>query len=109
MTEQPTPPSDENQNWTTPPQPPGNVPYGYVVYQPPPLNTNAILALVLGAMVLPPLGIWLGYKAQEEIARTGERGIELAKAGVVVGWVLTGLFVLAFCGICVLGSVWPNQ
>jgi hypothetical protein len=123
MTEQPMPPSDEPADPWTPqypqdaqnpqypqnPPPPGPGPYGYVVYQQPPLNTNALLALVLGAMVLPPLGIYFGYKAREEIARTGQRGSELATAGIVVGWVLTGLFVVAVCGFCLLGAVVPNR
>src|SRR5262245_4601418 len=129
MTDQPTP-SDAPQDWPPPirpPQPeqptqwspqywqppvqqppPGQVPpwmvppgqYGYVVYQPSPYNTLAILALVLGVMVLPPLGIYFGHKAQQQIAQTGERGVELAKAGVVVGWILTcfyGVFFVIWC------------
>jgi UPF0716 family protein affecting phage T7 exclusion len=73
-----------------------------MVYQPPPYNVLAILSLVLGIMVLPPLGIYFGHKAQAQIAQTGERGVELAKAGVVVGWILTSLYVLMFCGVCFL-------
>jgi hypothetical protein len=52
--------------------------------------------------VLPPLGIYFGKKAQQQIAVTGERGIELAKAAVVVGWVLTigvGAFFVIWCVI----------
>ena len=120
MTDESTPPSDQPhirppqpdqpaqwspQYWQPPvqPPPPGQIPpgqYGYMVYQPPPYNTLAILALVLGVMVLPPLGIYFGHKAQEQIAQTGERGVELAKAGVLVGWILTvfyGLFFVAWC------------
>jgi len=117
MTDLPTPPSDAPQDGTPqvrPPQPErptqwspeywqppvqprpvvpyGMVPpgqYGYMVYQPPPYNTLAVLALVLGIMVLPPLGIYFGHKAQQQIAQTGERGIELAKVGVVSGWIGT--------------------
>ena len=81
---------------------------GYVWYQPPPYNTLAILALVLGVMVLPPLGIYFGHKAQEQIAQTGERGVELAKAGVVVGWILTSLYGVLFCGVCLLASQAPR-
>jgi hypothetical protein len=87
------------------PYPPGPYLYpppGYVVYQPQPgINVYAILSLVLGIMVLPPLGIYFGRKAKEQIEETGERGIELAKVGEVVGWVLTILYGLFFCFICV--------
>jgi hypothetical protein len=103
------------QQWQPPPvQPPpsGQIPpgwqppgqYGYVVYQAPPYNTLAILALVLGAMVLPPLGIYFGHKAQQQIAQTGERGVELAKAGVVVGWILTALYGLFFIVWCAFAA-----
>src|SRR6185369_12565036 len=80
----------------------GPPPAGYPGYPvQPPINTYAILGLVLAIFVLPPLGIYFGRKAQQQIAVTGERGIELAKAGVVVGWVLTilwGVLVLIWCG-----------
>jgi Domain of unknown function (DUF4190) len=71
----------------------------------------AMLALVFGVMVFPPLGICLGHKAKEQIAQTGERAVELANAGMVVGWIFTvfyGLFFLVWCGfmgIFVLGAV----
>jgi hypothetical protein len=80
------------------PGPPPYPPYGY----PPPINMYAILALVFGAMVFPPLGIYFGSKAKKQIAQTGERGVELATAGLVVGWIFTaiyGLFVLVWCGV----------
>jgi hypothetical protein len=79
------------------PQPPPvtcqHVPY---VYQPPtPYNTYAILSLVLAVVVLPPLGIYFGNLAKKQITETGERGIELADAAVVVGWVMS-ILMLAF-------------
>jgi len=77
-----------------------------MVYQPPPYNTLAVLALVLGIMVLPPLGIYFGHKAQQQIAQTGERGIELANAAVIVGWVLSGILAVGFVLWCaVFGSM----
>jgi hypothetical protein len=72
-----------------------------VAYQPP-FNAYAIVSLVLSVAVFPPLGIYFGYKAKEQIARTGERGIELATVGVIVGWVFTGLagvLILLWCGM----------
>lgn len=84
--------------------PPGHVypppPYGYVVA--PSYNTYAILAVVFAFAVFAPLGIFFGYKARDQIARTGERGIELAKVGIIGGWVLTcvqGAFLIVWCGL----------
>lgn len=87
---------------------PGNPPYPPYGY-PAPFNTYAILALIFGAMVFPPLGIYFGKKAKGQIAQTGERGVELATAGIVVGWIFTilyGLFLVAWCGMAtvLLGS-----
>jgi Domain of unknown function (DUF4190) len=82
-----------------------------VGYQtPPPHNLYAILSLVFSVAVFPPVGIYLGYKAKQQIAETGERGIELAQVGIVVGWIFTALFALFFlvwCGMLFtfLGSV----
>jgi peptidyl-prolyl cis-trans isomerase B (cyclophilin B) len=76
-------------------------------YQPPPpYNTYAILALVLAIFVLPPLGIYFGNQAKKQIAVNGERGIELANAAVIVGWVMS-ILMLAFLTIwCLLfGSI----
>ncbi|GAA2401261.1 hypothetical protein Cme02nite_58740 [Catellatospora methionotrophica] len=81
-------------------------PYPYGPYPPqPPYNVYAILSLALGLFVLPPLGIYFGTKAKQQIAASGERGIELANAGVIVGWVLTGLFVAFFVIWCAMGAL----
>ena len=80
-----------------PHQPPA--PYGYPPPAPP-VNLSAILSLVLGVFVFPPLGIYFGGRAKREIARTGERGIELAVAGTVVGWVFTLLWVAMVLFVC---------
>ncbi|HZM75974.1 MAG TPA: DUF4190 domain-containing protein [Candidatus Limnocylindrales bacterium] len=67
---------------------------------PPPYNLYAILSLIFSVAVFPPVGIYLGYKAKEEITRTGERGIELAQVGIVVGWIFTSLyavFLIVWC------------
>jgi hypothetical protein len=96
MTE-PQPPEPSAPGTGQPPYPPPYPPYGYQ----PPINMYAILALVLGAAVFPPLGIYFGYKAKEQIAQTGERGTELATAGLVIGWIFTALyavFMVIWCG-----------
>ncbi len=88
------------------PLPPGYPPYAayppYPAYAyPPRVNVYAILALVFSAMIFPPVGIVLGYKARRQIAQTGERGSELATAGIVVGWIfpcIYGLFFIVWCG-----------
>jgi hypothetical protein len=103
-------PGQENQppyyqppyNPQYPPVPPPGYP-GYPNYGPyqPPYNTMAILSLVFAVFVFPPLGIFFGYRAKQQIAVSGERGLELATAGLITGWVLTSiyaLFLLIFCG-----------
>lgn len=58
-----------------------------------PTNTLAILSLVM-AFVFAPAGLVLGIVARRQIRRTGEDGAGLALAGIIVGGVVTGLFVL---------------
>src|SRR5690348_1537697 len=71
--------------------PPGYPPpYGYRA----PTNTMAILALVF-AFVFAPVGLGLGIAARRQIARTGEEGSGLALAGMIVGGLFTGLWVIA--------------
>lgn len=81
---------------TEPPRP-------YFVPQPP-VNTYAILAAIFAFVVFPPLGIYFGNKAKQQIEQSGERGIELAKVGIIGGWILTilyGLFMIVWCGFFV--------
>jgi Domain of unknown function (DUF4190) len=61
-------------------------------------NTMAILALVL-ALVFAPAGIVCGHIAKRQIRQTGEQGSGLATAGLWIGYILTGLYVLACCGV----------
>ena len=95
-----------------PPPPYGPPPYGPPPYgpyppyaYPRPINTYAILALVLGAAVFPPLGIYFGKKAKQQIAQTGERGVELATAGLVVGSILTAIYGLVILVYCVVVGI----
>jgi hypothetical protein len=67
----------------------------------PPVNTLAILALVL-SFVVSIGGIVCGHLALSQIKRTGESGRELALAGLIVGYVFTGIGVLAFLFTMVL-------
>jgi hypothetical protein len=66
------------------------------------VNTYAILAAVFAFVAFPPLGIYFGRKAKEQIAQSGERGIELANVGIIAGWILSvffGLFMIVWCGL----------
>ena len=58
-----------------------------------PTNGMAVAALVT-AFVIAPVGIGLGIAARKQIRQTGEEGDGLALAGIVVGSVITGIYVL---------------
>jgi len=75
--------------------PPGYPPPGYA--QPRSTNIMAILSLVL-AFVFSPAGIVLGHIASKQIRQTGEEGAGLAKAGMIISYVFTGLYLLFCCG-----------
>lgn len=74
-----------------PPTGPYQPPYGYP-YPPAQMGTNtlAILALVF-AFVCAPAGIVMGAIARKQIQRTGEQGMGLATAGLVLGIVFTAI------------------
>ncbi|XVS65340.1 DUF4190 domain-containing protein [Actinosynnema sp. CA-299493] len=67
---------------------------GYYPPQPAPTNGMAIAALIT-AFLFSPAGIVLGVVARKQIRRTGEQGWGMATAGLVIGVVLTVLWVLA--------------
>lgn len=87
-----------------PPPYPGYPPYGY----PPPRTTNgmAIASLVCSlsgflTFLSAPVGAILGHIARKQIRERGEEGDGMALAGIIVGWIITGLGVLG-CGAYVL-------
>ncbi|CAM2761206.1 DUF4190 domain-containing protein [Mycobacterium intermedium] len=84
-------------------QPPGYSP-GYAPAYSPAATTNtmAIVALV-GALVFAPLGIVFGHIARGQIRRTGEGGRGLATAGLIIGYVLTGVWVLTVVLLIIFG------
>jgi hypothetical protein len=72
-------------------------------YQPqvaaPPTNGLAIAALVcslagIATCISAPVGAILGHVARKQIRERGEGGDGMALAGIIVGWILTGLMVL---------------
>jgi hypothetical protein len=65
-------------------------------------NVMAIVALAL-AIFVPPVSIVLGHIAKKQIRTSGEEGAGLATAGLVIGYVLTALYVLGCCGAIALG------
>jgi len=113
----PPPPPQWNQ---APGQAPGwnqGTPYGAVPpapgyypqqpYQPRQMNTMAIAALV-SAFVVAPLGIVFGHISLSQIKKTGEDGKGLALAGLIAGYVLTGLFI-AMLLFWVIFIVWVSN
>lgn len=89
-----------------PHQPAYQPPPPYYGYPPPPRGTNtmAILALVF-AFVFAPAAIILGHVARKQIRQTGEEGDGLALAGLVMGYVFTGLTLLFCVGYVVFAIV----
>lgn len=65
-------------------------------YQPAPGAQTNVLAIVaiIAAIVVAPVGIVLGFIARSQIKTSGEGGAGLAKAAIIVGIVLTVLFIL---------------
>lgn len=92
----------------------GDQPYGQQPGYPPPgqpgypsqpgTNTMAIVSLVLALAgiffwITAPVGAILGHVSRKQIRERGEQGDGLALTGIIVGWVITGLGLLACCGI----------
>ena len=78
-----------------PPPPQYGHPTGYYGYpQPQPTNAMAIMSLVC-ALLFAPLGIVFGHISLSQIKRTGEEGRGLAIAGLVIGYMITTLTVVA--------------
>lgn len=69
----------------------------YAAYQQPKgTNTMAILAIVF-AFVFSPLGIVFGHIGRKQIRERGEQGDGLALAGMIIGYVATGLYLIGCC------------
>jgi hypothetical protein len=64
------------------------------------MNVMAILSLIF-AFVFAPVGIVLGHIAKRQIARTGEEGSGLATAGLIVSYIITGIYVLVCAGVII--------
>lgn len=83
----------------------GQPPYGY----PPPRPTNgmAVASMVLGILWLYWIGSVLalvfGYTARKQIRERGEGGDGMAVAGIVLGWVGVGVFVIVVIALIAFG------
>ncbi len=91
--------------------PTGYPPAGYPYPVANPTNGMAVAALVcalagLVTCVSAPVGAILGHVARRQIRERGGQGDGMAVAGIVVGWVLTGLFLgyLAFVLVIVIAG-----
>ena len=71
----------------------GDPPPGYPGAWRRPTNTMAILALVM-AFVFAPAGLVLGIIARKQIGQSGEEGDGMALAGIIVGGLVSAMFVL---------------
>jgi uncharacterized membrane protein len=81
---------------------------GYPVAAPP-TNGLAVASLILGILgfvtcgVTSVLAVILGHVALSQIKRSGEQGHGMAMAGVILGWILTGLWLLYWGAVALLG------
>jgi hypothetical protein len=78
--------------------PPPYVPYAAA----PPTNGLAIASMVVAIMGFGPVGAIMGHIARRQIQERGESGDGFALAGIIVGWVVTGIYLLC-CGVYALG------
>jgi hypothetical protein len=95
----------------------GYPPYGYPVSEPTNgLSIAALVVSIVGAVGLCVYGLGgylgivgaiLGHVATRQIRERGGQGAGMAKAGVIVGWIATGIAVLATVGI-IFFVVWAS-
>ena len=97
-----TSPTEPYPTYAAPPPPyppqPGQ-PYGGYAYGPvaPPTNGLAIASMIVSILGFGPIGAIMGHIARNQIRERGEQGDGFALAGIIVGWVTTGIWVVC-CG-----------
>ena len=91
----PAPGYQQQPGYQQPYQPAGYVQPAYTAPASATTNTMAILALVF-AFIFAPLAIVFGHIGKKQIRERGEGGEGLATAGLVLGYIFTGLW-LVFC------------
>jgi hypothetical protein len=76
------------------------------------VSCAAVLGLCaygIGGLLLGVVGAGLGHAARRRIARTGNDCAGMALAGIIVGWIMTGVAVLAIAAIIILFVVVPDS
>ncbi|NKZ09629.1 DUF4190 domain-containing protein [Mycolicibacterium septicum DSM 44393] len=69
---------------------------GYPAGYPPSAHTNGMaVASLVSAVLFAPLGIVFGHISLSQLKRTGEQGRGIAIAGLVIGYVMTALAIVA--------------
>jgi len=82
---------------------------GYAPYQAPGTNGLAVTAMILGILgfvtcgATSVLAVIFGHVALGQVKRTGEQGHGMALTGVILGWILTGLWLLYWIAFLTLG------
>lgn len=82
---------------------------GYPGYQAAATNGLAIASMILGILgfvtcgVTSVLAVILGHVSLGQIKRTGEQGHGMALTGVILGWLLTGLWLLYWAAVALFG------
>ena len=60
------------------------------------MNTMAVWAMVLSLLgITAPIGLYLGYRARTDIARTRQYGEPFAQVAIIVGWAYVAVAVVA--------------
>lgn len=81
-------------------QPYAQQPYGAPQPQ---QNSMALISMILSLVgivscITAPVGAILGHMAMRQIQQTGESGEGMAKTGIIVGWIVTALYLLCTVG-----------
>ena len=95
--QQPPPPAQQYPGWVPPPRTPGQA-YAALIL--------GIVGLVLCPILPSILALVFGYMARGEIRRSGGQlgGSGVALAGLILGWVGIGIWVLIFLAVAAVGS-----
>jgi Domain of unknown function (DUF4190) len=114
---QPTPTSpssggDPTPSYPTPGYPtpsyatpqPAYAAYGPPGYASPPTNSLAIASMIVAILGFGPIGAIMGHVARRQIRERGEQGDGFALAGIIVGWITTGIWVICCGAVFVLGA-----
>jgi Domain of unknown function (DUF4190) len=80
-------------------------PYGPAYAPVQPTNGLAIASMIVAILGFGPIAAIMGHIARRQIRERGEQGDGFALAGIIVGWVTTGFWVLFCGGFIALGAL----